>query len=123
MTTAYIVDAVRTAGGRRGGRLAGVHPVDLLAKSLDAVVERSGVGHLGRGLTGRTAAPPRALGGWAARPECVVPPGAWRAGGRRPGLRAVGTAKAACSTSRQAAPPSVLGVRVRACGVHGLLNP
>ena len=43
MGTAYIVDAVRTAGGRRGGRLAGVHPVDLLAKSLDAVVERSGV--------------------------------------------------------------------------------
>lgn len=43
MTTAYIVDAVRTAGGKRGGRLAGVHPVDLLAQSLDAVVERSGV--------------------------------------------------------------------------------
>ncbi len=43
MTTAYIVDAVRTAGGRRGGRLAGVHPVDLLAHSLDAVVERSGI--------------------------------------------------------------------------------
>lgn len=43
MTTAYIVDAVRTAGGRRGGRLAGVHPVDLLAKSLDAVVERTGI--------------------------------------------------------------------------------
>ena len=43
MTTAYIVDAVRTAGGRRGGRLAGVHPVDLLARSLDAVVERSGI--------------------------------------------------------------------------------
>ena len=43
MPTAYIVDAVRTAGGRRGGRLAGVHPVDLLARSLDAIVERSGV--------------------------------------------------------------------------------
>ena len=43
MATAYIVDAVRTAGGRRGGRLAGIHPVDLLAKSLDAVVGRSGV--------------------------------------------------------------------------------
>ncbi len=43
MPTAYIVDAVRTAGGRRGGRLAGVHPVDLLAKSLDAVVGRSGI--------------------------------------------------------------------------------
>lgn len=40
---AYIVEAVRTAGGRRGGRLAGVHPVDLAAKSLDAVMERSGL--------------------------------------------------------------------------------
>ena len=29
MADAYIVDAVRTAGGRRGGKLAGVHPVDL----------------------------------------------------------------------------------------------
>ena len=43
MATAYIVDAVRTAGGRRGGRLAGVHAVDLLAKSLDAIVDRSGI--------------------------------------------------------------------------------
>ncbi|MHA6334428.1 acetyl-CoA C-acetyltransferase [Qipengyuania sp. CAU 1752] len=43
MPAAYIVEAVRTAGGRRGGRLAGIHPVDLLARSLDAVVERSGI--------------------------------------------------------------------------------
>jgi acetyl-CoA C-acetyltransferase len=43
MATAYIVDAVRTAGGRRGGRLAGVHPVDLAAASLDAIVTRSGI--------------------------------------------------------------------------------
>ena len=43
MATAYIVDAVRTAGGRRGGRLAGVHPVDLAARSLDAIIERSGI--------------------------------------------------------------------------------
>lgn len=43
MADAYIVEAVRTAGGRRGGRLAGVHPVDLLAASLDAIVERSGI--------------------------------------------------------------------------------
>ena len=43
MATAYIVDAVRTAGGKRGGRLAGVHPVDLAAKSLDALVDRTGV--------------------------------------------------------------------------------
>jgi acetyl-CoA C-acetyltransferase len=43
MAAAYIVDAVRTAGGRRGGRLAGWHPVDLAAASLDAIVERSGI--------------------------------------------------------------------------------
>ena len=43
MADAYIVDAVRTAGGRRGGRLAGVHPVDLGAKVLDALIERSGI--------------------------------------------------------------------------------
>ena len=43
MPEAYIVEAVRTAGGRRGGRLAGVHPVDLAAKSLDAIMERSGL--------------------------------------------------------------------------------
>ena len=40
---AYIVDAVRTAGGRRGGRLAGVHPVDLAAGALDALIERTGI--------------------------------------------------------------------------------
>ncbi|MEN9925094.1 MAG: hypothetical protein RL268_1220 [Pseudomonadota bacterium] len=43
MATAYIVDALRTAGGRRGGRLAGVHPVDLAAHTLDALVARTGV--------------------------------------------------------------------------------
>ena len=43
MATAYIVDAVRTAGGRRNGRLAGVHPVDLAAATLDAIVSRSGI--------------------------------------------------------------------------------
>ena len=43
MAEAYIVAAVRTAGGRRRGRLAGWHPVDLGAKVLDAVVARAGV--------------------------------------------------------------------------------
>jgi len=43
MGTAYIVDAVRTAGGRRNGRLAGVHPVDLAALTLDALVSRTGI--------------------------------------------------------------------------------
>jgi acetyl-CoA C-acetyltransferase len=43
MAEAYIVAAVRTAGGRKDGRLAGVHPVDLAAISLDAVADRSGI--------------------------------------------------------------------------------
>lgn len=43
MGTAYIVDAVRTAGGKRGGKLAGWHPVDMAAATLDALVSRTGV--------------------------------------------------------------------------------
>ena len=42
MAEAYIVAATRTAGGRRGGRLSGWHPVDLAAKVLDELVARSG---------------------------------------------------------------------------------
>ena len=40
---AYIVEAVRTAGGRRNGRLAGWHPNDLGGAILSAAVERSGI--------------------------------------------------------------------------------
>ncbi len=43
MAEAYICAAVRTAGGRRGGKLADWHPVDLGAASLNAALERSGV--------------------------------------------------------------------------------
>jgi acetyl-CoA C-acetyltransferase len=42
MAEAYIVAAARTAGGRKGGRLAGWHPADLAATVLDALVERAG---------------------------------------------------------------------------------
>ena len=42
MPDAYIVAAVRTAGGRKGGKLAGWHPADLAAQVLDAVVARAG---------------------------------------------------------------------------------
>jgi acetyl-CoA acyltransferase len=41
MATAVIVDAVRTAGGKRNGRLSGWHPVDLAAECLNALVERN----------------------------------------------------------------------------------
>jgi acetyl-CoA C-acetyltransferase len=40
---AYIVDAVRTPVGKRNGGLAGVHPADLGAHVIKAVVERTGV--------------------------------------------------------------------------------
>ena len=43
MAEAYIVDAVRTAGGRRGGALKDWHPADMAAEVLDALVERSGI--------------------------------------------------------------------------------
>ncbi len=43
MAEAYIVDAIRTAGGRKGGMLAGWHPADLAAHVLDALVARTGV--------------------------------------------------------------------------------
>src|SRR5512137_920888 len=40
MPEAFIVAALRTAGARKGGRLAGWHPADLAAQVLDALVER-----------------------------------------------------------------------------------
>ena len=43
MPEAFIVDAVRSPVGRRGGALAGVHPADLGAHSIRALIERSGV--------------------------------------------------------------------------------
>jgi acetyl-CoA C-acetyltransferase len=43
MTEAYIVDAVRTPVGRRGGGLAQVHPADLGAHALRALVGRTGI--------------------------------------------------------------------------------
>jgi len=43
MAEAYIVEAVRTAGGRRNGRLSGIHPDDLGAFSLNAIVDRTGI--------------------------------------------------------------------------------
>jgi acetyl-CoA C-acetyltransferase len=43
MAEAFLVEAVRTPIGRRGGGLAGVHPADLAAHVLRAVLERSGV--------------------------------------------------------------------------------
>jgi acetyl-CoA C-acetyltransferase len=40
---AYIVDAVRTPVGRRGGALAGMHSADLAGHALSALMTRSGV--------------------------------------------------------------------------------
>lgn len=43
MSAAYIVDARRTAGGKRGGALRDWHPADLGAAVLNALVDRSGI--------------------------------------------------------------------------------
>jgi acetyl-CoA C-acetyltransferase len=41
MSAAYIVAATRTAGGRKGGKLAGWHPADLAGQVLDELVRRA----------------------------------------------------------------------------------
>ena len=43
MADAYIVGAVRTATGRKKGRLSRVHPVDMGAMVVDALVDRTGI--------------------------------------------------------------------------------
>ncbi|WP_181954511.1 acetyl-CoA C-acetyltransferase [Pararhodobacter zhoushanensis] len=43
MAEAYLVELVRTAGGRRKGALANWHPADLGAEVIDALVARSGI--------------------------------------------------------------------------------
>jgi acetyl-CoA acyltransferase len=43
MPTAVIVDAVRTAGGKRNGKLSGWHPADLAAEVLTALVARNDI--------------------------------------------------------------------------------
>jgi acetyl-CoA C-acetyltransferase len=40
MSDAFIVAALRTAGARKGGRLAGWHPADLAAQVIDALVAK-----------------------------------------------------------------------------------
>ncbi|WHO37406.1 acetyl-CoA C-acetyltransferase [Sphingobium sp. AP49] len=43
MAEAYIAALARSAGGKRGGRLAGVHPADLAGRVLAALVDRAGI--------------------------------------------------------------------------------
>lgn len=43
MAQAYIVSALRTAGGRKGGRLAHWHPADLAAEVIDGLVRRTAI--------------------------------------------------------------------------------
>jgi acetyl-CoA acetyltransferase family protein len=43
MTTAYIVDAVRTPRARKKGKFAGIHPVDLLTFPLNEILSRNKV--------------------------------------------------------------------------------
>ncbi len=43
MDNVVIVDAVRTAHGKRGGSLSSIHPVDLMAHVLNAILTRNGL--------------------------------------------------------------------------------
>ncbi|MEH6567919.1 MAG: acetyl-CoA C-acyltransferase [Halioglobus sp.] len=43
MSDAYIVGAVRSAGGKKKGRLSRMHPIDLGAAVVDALVEKTGI--------------------------------------------------------------------------------
>ncbi|EKU73014.1 MULTISPECIES: acetyl-CoA C-acetyltransferase [Sphingobium] len=43
MAEAYIAAVARSAGGKRGGKLAGVHPADLAGRVLAGLVGRSGI--------------------------------------------------------------------------------
>lgn len=43
MSKAYIVGAVRSAAGRRNGRLSQTHPIDLGAMVVDELLERTGI--------------------------------------------------------------------------------
>jgi acetyl-CoA C-acetyltransferase len=43
MSEAYIVGAVRSAGGKKNGRLSAVHPIDLGALVVDALVSKVGL--------------------------------------------------------------------------------
>ena len=43
MNEAYIVGAVRTATGRKKGRLSNLHPVDMGAIVIDELIDQTGV--------------------------------------------------------------------------------
>jgi len=43
VTDAYIVGALRSAGGKKNGRLSQIHPIDLGAEVVDALVAKTGV--------------------------------------------------------------------------------
>lgn len=41
--SAYIVEAVRSAGGKKNGKLSGWHPADLCAQVIDGMLDKAGV--------------------------------------------------------------------------------
>ncbi|AOH83172.1 acetyl-CoA acetyltransferase [Sphingomonas panacis] len=43
MAEAYIVEAVRTPGGKRNGQFAGWHPADMAAEVLNGLIDRTGI--------------------------------------------------------------------------------
>jgi len=116
---AVIVDTLRTAFGRRGGALAGWHPVDLLAHALGTLVDRNGLD------------PERVddvIGGCVSQvgeQSTNVTRNAWVAAGLPQGVPAV-TVDRQCGSSQQAMHFAAAGVLAGhydiaiACGVESM---
>ena len=101
MTTAVIVDAIRTPLGRRNGKLKDWHPVDLAAETLKALVERTGhrPGHRRRRGHGLRDAGRRAGASTSPATPCSPPAGPKTCPARR------STASAAPASRRPTSPP------------------
>ncbi|WP_086728804.1 acetyl-CoA C-acyltransferase [Streptomyces carpinensis] len=119
MTEAYIVDAVRTPTGRRGGGLSSLHPADLLGSVLQALVDRSGIdpGAVDDVITGCVAQ----MGAQAWN----IGRNAWLSAGLPEHVPAV-TIDRQCGSSQQAVTFASYGIKageqdlVIACGVEAM---
>ncbi|GGJ35408.1 acetyl-CoA C-acyltransferase [Streptomyces brasiliensis] len=119
MTEAYIVDAVRTPTGRRGGGLSSLHPTDLLGSVLKVLVDRSGIdpGAVDDVITGCVAQ----MGAQAWN----IGRNAWLSAGLPEHVPAV-TIDRQCGSSQQAVTFASYGIKageqdlVIACGVEAM---
>ncbi|GAC1367151.1 MAG: hypothetical protein NVSMB32_11990 [Actinomycetota bacterium] len=119
MIEAVIVEAVRTPIGRRGGKLSGLHPTELLAATLSELVSRSGIdpGTVDDVICGCVSQ--------VNEQSMNIARNAWLAAGLPEGVPAT-TIDRQCGSSQQAAHFAAQGVMagayeaVIACGVESM---